>query len=137
MFLTLSSCGLLKRVTTERVVIVTQIDTVLKINIDGYKPLTDTRPMTDTAKVESKTGISIAYVNPINSRVTVQFLPKTFDVPVVINQKIKEYKKQVEPMGKLILKALIIFLSFAVFFLGFLIWWLDRKIKKYTKIFTK
>lgn len=130
MFLTLSSCGLFKRVTTERVVIITQIDTVLKINIDGYKPLTDTRPITDTAKVESKTGTSIAYVNPITAKITVSFLPKMFDVPIVINQKIKQYKKEVEPMTKLILKAFIIFMSFVCLFFGFLIWYFDRKLKK-------
>lgn len=132
--LTLSSCGLLKRATTERVVVITQVDTVLKINLDGYRPLADTRPLTDTARVETNTGTSIAYVSPINGTVTVQFMPKTFDVPIVINQKTKEFKKESEPMAKLILKAIIIFMSFVVFFLGFLIWYIDRKIKKFTKI---
>ena len=61
-------------------------------------------------------------------------MPKTFDVPIVINQKTKEFKKESEPMAKLILKAIIIFMSFVVFFLGFLIWYIDRKIKKFTKI---
>jgi len=129
---TLTSCSLFKKVTTERVVIITQIDTVLKINLDGYRPLTDTRPMTDTARVETNTGTSIAYVNPINSTVTVSFRPKTFDVPIVINQKIKQYKKENEPMVKLILKALIIFLSIGCFFLGFVIWYFDRKLRKFT-----
>lgn len=128
--LTLSSCGLLKRVTTERVVVITQVDTVLKINLDGYRPLADTRPVTDTARVETNTGTSIAYVSPINGTVTVQFMPKTFDVPILINQKTKEFKKESEPMAKLILKALAILLAFCVFFFGFLIWYLDRKIFK-------
>ncbi len=127
---TLSSCGLLKRVTTERVVVITQVDTVLKINLDGYRPLADTRPVTDTAKVETNTGTSVAYVSPINGTVTVQFMPKTFDVPILINQKTKEFKKESEPMVKLILKALAILLAFCVFFFGFLIWYLDRKIFK-------
>jgi len=128
--MTLTSCNLLKRVTTERVVIITQIDTVLKINLDGYRPLTDTRPIQDTAIVETNTGTSIAYVSPINGTVSVRFMPKTFDVPIIINQKTREYKKQSEPMAKLILKALAIFLAFACFFFGFLIWYLDRKIRK-------
>lgn len=128
--LSLSGCGLFKRVTTERTVIITQIDTVLNINLDGYRPLTDTKPVTDTAMVETNTGTSIAYVNPINSTVTVSFLPKTFDVPIMIKQKIKEYKKDSEPMTKLILKALAISLSFIVLVFGFLIWYLDRKISK-------
>ena len=129
-FMTLTSCNLLKRVTTERVVIITQIDTVLKINLDGYRPLTDTRPIQDTAIVETNTGTSIAYVSPINGTVSVRFMPKTFDVPIIINQKTREYKKQSEPMAKLILKAMVIFLAFACFFFGFLIWYLDRKIRK-------
>lgn len=130
--MTLTSCSLFKKVTTERVVIITQIDTVLKINLDGYRPLTDTRPMTDTARVETNTGTSIAYVSPINGTVSVRFMPKTFDVPIVINQKIKQYKKENEPMVKLILKALIIFLSIGCFFLGFVIWYFDRKLRKFT-----
>lgn len=127
---TLSSCGLLKRVTTERVVVITQVDTVLKINLDGYRPLANTRPQADTARVETNTGTSIAYVSPINGTVTVQFMPKTFDVPILINQKTKEFKKESEPMTKLILKALAILLAFCVFFFGFLIWYLNRKIFK-------
>ena len=132
--MTLTSCSLFKKVTTERVVIITQIDTVLKINLDGYRPLTDTRPMTDTARVETNTGTSIAYVSPINGTVSVRFMPKTFDVPIVINQKIKQYKKESEPMAKLILKALIIFLSIGCFFLGFVIWYFDKKLRKFTGI---
>jgi hypothetical protein len=103
---------------------------VLKINLDGFRPLTDTRPIQDTARVETNTGTSIAYVNPINSTISVRFMPKTFDVPIIINQKTKEFKKQSEPMAKLILKALAIFMSIICFFLGFVIWYLDKRIRK-------
>lgn len=129
-FMTLTSCSLFKKVTTERVVIITQIDTVLKINLDGYRPLTDTRPLQDTARVETNTGTSIAYVSPINGTISVQFMPKTFDVPIIINQRTKEFKKQSEPMTKLILKAITIFLVIVCFFFGFIIWYFDRKIRK-------
>lgn len=128
--MTLTSCSLFKKVTTERVVIVTQIDTVLKINLDGYRPLTDTRPLQDTARVETNTGTSIAYVSPINGTISVRFMPKTFDVPIIINQRTKEFKKQSEPMTKLILKAITIFLVIVCFFFGFIIWYFDRKIRK-------
>ena len=114
--LSLSGCGLFKRVTTERTVIITQIDTVLHINIDGYKPIIDSKPLTDTAKVETNTGTSIAYVDPILSKIVLTFMPKTFDVPIIINQKKKEYVKTSEPMTKLIVKVSLIFAGMFLLF---------------------
>jgi len=127
----LSGCGLLKQVTTERTVIITQIDTVLHINIEGYKPLTSEKPVTDTVILETQTGTAISYVDPIKAKIMLSFLPKTFDVPIVINKKEKYYQKQSKPDTGLIIKIVLITCGFGLLAIGFGLWYINKKIKKF------
>lgn len=124
--LSLSGCGLFKRVTTERTVIITQIDTVLHINLDGYKPIVDTKPMTDTARVETNTGTAISYIDPIRSKIVLSFLPKTFDVPIIINEKRKEFNKTSEPVTNVIVKVSLIIAGLIFLMFGYLIWQIKK-----------
>lgn len=125
-----SSCGLLKRVTTERTVIITQIDTVLHINMEGFKPLTTEKPIHDTVYLETQTGTSIAYIDPIKAKIMLQFIPKTFDVPIVINKKEKYYQKKSNPDSGLIIKIILITWCFGLLLIGFVFWYINRKLKK-------
>jgi hypothetical protein len=129
-FLSLSGCGIFKRSVVTRTEIITKVDTVVKVQIQRDTVFV-TSALTDTAKIESVTGTSIAYIDPIKAKIVLSFLPKTFDVPIILNRKVKEVVKTKEPMTKLILKFFIIMFSFICFFLFFLIWYIDRKIKMF------
>ena len=93
---TLSSCGILKKsVTVTKTETRFLYDSTLRVNVDGYKPIIDTKPLTDTAKVVSKTGTSIAYVDPITSEINLSFIPNDFDVEIKINTTVNEKKRNV------------------------------------------
>ena len=131
--LSLSGCGVFKHSTIYRTKVITQIDTVLKINIEGYKPLTTSKPINDTVILETKTGTAISYIDPIKAKIILSFMPKTFDVPIIINQTKKETFKETEPVSKLILKALLVFLSFVMFSIVYVFWRINILVNKFTK----
>ena len=95
----LNSCSLFNRLNTvTKTETKILVDTLLHINLDGYKPMTDIKYLYDTAKVESKTGTAIAYVDPIKNEIVLSFLPKTFDVNLSFEAtkttEVKNYKKR-------------------------------------------
>lgn len=128
--LSLSGCGIFKRSVVTKTETIIKVDTVVAVRVE-YDTVFVTSSLIDTAKITGQTGTSIAYIDPIKAKIVLSFLPKTFDVPIIINKKVKEFTKTKEPMAKLILKFFIIMFSFICFFLMFLIWYLDRKIKKF------
>jgi hypothetical protein len=109
--------------------VIYQVDTLLTINLDGYKPLVDVRPITDTAVVEAVTGTAISYIDPIRNKIVLQFLPKTFDVPIVINAKKTETLKIKEPVFKLGSKILLLAISFMMLMIGFFFWRIYKLLK--------
>ena len=94
--LSLSGCSLFRKtMTVTKTEVRFLYDTILKVNVDGYKPMIDIRPVGDTAKVVSKTGTSIAYVDPITSKINLTFIPNDFDVEIKIKATMNEKRRDV------------------------------------------
>lgn len=89
MSLLFSSCTLLQKGVTREVTTTKFLcDTTLRINVDGYNPMVSVKNITDTAKVISKTGTSIAYVDPITLKINLSFVPNDFDVTIKFNKEV-------------------------------------------------
>ena len=126
--LSLSGCGLFKTVTVTKVETVIQVDTVIKVQLEHDTIIVE-KPITDTAIIISHTGTSISYVDPIINKIVLQFLPKTFDVPIIINSKKTETIKIKEPMFKIGLKLMLLAVCFVLLMFGFLLWRINKLLK--------
>ena len=82
----LSGCSLFKATTVTRTETIIEIDTIIQVRLER-DTITLREILTDTVKIESKTGTSIAFVDPIKNEIVLSFQPKTFDVPLVIKEK--------------------------------------------------
>lgn len=126
----LSGCSLFKKtMTVTKTETRFLYDSTLRVNVDGYKPLVDIKPMTDTAKVVAKTGTAIAYIDPINSKIVLSFIPNDFDVKIKIDATKTERKKAIV-YAKPFMKGLtIVFIFAACIFCWYAFYMLYRKLK--------
>ena len=104
-------------------------DSTLRVNVDGYKPLIDIKPMTDTAKVVAKTGTAIAYIDPINSKIVLSFIPNDFDVKIKIEAVKTEKKKDIVYAKPFMKSVIIVFLIAAFIIIWYSVYSFYRKIK--------
>ena len=129
--LSLSGCSLFRKtMTVTKTEVRFLYDTILKVNVDGYKPMIDIRPVGDTAKVVSKTGTSIAYVDPITSKINLTFTPNDFDVKIKIDATKVEKKRDIVYVKPFIRSLNIIFIFAACITIWYGIYYTYRKITK-------
>lgn len=91
----LFSCSSMKKSRTiTKTETIIKIDTIVKIRIDTVIKYAEA-PLADTVYIENKVAEAKSYIDPVKKKIVLELKGKTFDVPIVIDKKIIETKKEI------------------------------------------
>jgi len=90
-----SSCGSIKKSRTiTKTETIIKIDTIVKIRIDTVIKYAEA-PLADTVYIENKVAKAKSYIDPVKKKIVLELKGKTFDVPIMIDKKVIETKKEI------------------------------------------
>jgi hypothetical protein len=126
-------CGIIRKKTIIKTEKTIQIDTVIQIKTDTITIIDSTALKRflagDTLKAENKESVAKTFFNPSTQKVELTLKGKIFEVPLKINQKIIERKKEVETKRT--------YKGFLFFIAGFVLYWICYFAYKLIKFYLK
>lgn len=88
-------CGSLKKSKTiTKTETIIKVDTIVKVRIDTVIKFAEA-PLADTVYIENKVAEAKSYIDPIKKKIVLELKGKTFNVPIVIDKKVIETKKEI------------------------------------------
>ena len=91
----LFACGSSKKSRTiSKTETIIKIDTIIKVRIDTVIKFAEA-PLADTVYIENKLAKAKSYIDPIKKKIVLELKGKPIDVPIIIDKKVIETKKEI------------------------------------------